>query len=561
MKTALRYPAPLYVFLILSGLAGAGLVIASVSLYGPGLTHDSTAYIFAAKSLLKGNGFEYFGYPSPFIQWPPLYPVLLAAAGLLGIGHLEASGAINAAAHGLIISIAGYWLYSRLKYKVYAIFGTILLVFSLPLIQVSKYLWTETLFILFFLLFYIFFEKFIKTQRYVYLAAAGIFTALACLDRYAGVTIVLTAAVFLLFRSIGIKKYSRKSLYRGLERGFLIKVRDIFIFGVISCLPFAVWVARNYTVSSTLLGVRLPSTYGLRLNIKRSILSVYTWITPDTMLSGIIPSKIIPALMTFAALIPVIITTVFILLFIYTLIEKKHFNRTTGQSTDLELKSKLTDRNYAGLFMAVFAFIYTAYLLASATKVLFEPINSRYLIPLYIPLLIVFIFALDYLTEKFAASFNSVLQKGMIKGMIVLLGLFLLYPAVNTVTAVAGYSVNGAGGYSTKALYGSRLIAYVRQNPQDCTYYSNNADMVSALSGIRTYYPPKRQGPYMYGLEQFKRAVENDKCSIFIWFKNGESPSIYGIEDIRKLYGLETVEQYEGGTVYRILKQEVRLNE
>ena len=534
MKTALRYPAPLYVFLVLAGMSGAGLVIASISLFGPGLTHDSTAYIFAAKSLLEGNGLEYFGYPSPFIQWPPLYPLLLAGAGILGIGHLEASGAINALAHGLIIAITGYWLYSRLKYKLCAIFTTILLVFSLPLIQVSKHLWTETLFILFFILFYIFFEKFIKAQRYAYLAISGIFAALACVDRYAGVTIVLTGAIFLFFQ----------------KKSFFLKVRDILIFGVISCLPFAVWVARNYMVSSTLLGVRLPSTYGLKLNIERFILSVYSWVTPNTVLSGIMPSKPTLTLTAVTFLIPVIITIIFILLFLYNLIENASIGKKKELSDNKGLKAGIIDRNYAALFMTAFTSVYAVYLLASATKVLFEPINSRYLIPLYIPLLIIFIYALDFLAEKFVAALNTFLRAGMI----IIMGLFLLYPTANTIAAVSDYSMNGAGGFSTRALQDNIMVAYVRKNSQDCTYYSNRADMMGALTGIRTYYLPKRQGPYMYGLEQFKRAVENDNCSIIIWFKSSVSPTVYGIEDIGKLYGLETIKELENGTVYKILK-------
>lgn len=550
MKTALRYPVPLYVFLVLAGLTGAGLVIASISLFGPGLTHDSAAYIFAAKSLLEGKGFEYFGYPSPFIQWPPLYPILLAAAGILGIGHLEASGAINAAAHGLIIVITGYWLYSRLNYKFFAIFGTVLLVFSLPLLQVSRYLWTETLFILFFILFYIYFEKFIKTRRHTFLVTAGVFAALACLDRYAGVTIVLAAALFLLFRSTGNGNPRDKSLSKGMEKVFLAKVRDTFIFGVISCLPFTLWVARNYIVSSTLLGVRLPSTYGLRLNIKRSLLSVYAWVTPDALLSGMIPPQIIPVLMAFTVLIPAIVIIIFLLVFLYKLIERTDKEQKSGLLSNNGQRKELVGSNYTVLFMTAFAFIYTAYLLASATKVLFEPINSRYLVPLYMPFLLVFIFALNFLYGKFARSMNSYLQKGAI----ILLALFLLYPALNTVAAVSGYSAKGAGGYSTKALQESRLVAYVRQNPQDCTYYSNSADMVSALSGVRTYYPPKLLGPDMYGLEQFKKAVEKDACSSIVWFKNSVSSTIYGIEDIGKLYTLEIIEEYEDGTVYRIKK-------
>ena len=528
MKTVLRYPASLYVFLMLAGLSGAGLVIAAVSLYGPGLTHDSTAYIFAAKSLLKGSGLEYFGYPSPFIQWPPLYPILLAAAQVLGIGHPEASAAINAIAHGLIIIITGYWLYSRLKCKLCAIFGTVLLVFSLPLIQVSKYLWTETLFILFFILFYINLENFIKSQRYSYLTLAGIFAALACVDRYAGVTVVLTAAIFLLFQ--------RKSL--------AVKVRDIFIFGIISCIPLAAWVIRNWLVSATLLGVRIPSTYGLALNIKRSIQSVYTWIMPDTVLSGVIPASIIKVLMLFTAILPAIIIMALILWYFYIVINKKSFIMNENRA------SEFVSRDYAIIFMVVFSSIYIVYLLASATKVLFEPINSRYLIPVYIPGIVIILCALDLLTEKFTWQLKAFTRKSMI----ILLGLFLIYPALNTVAAVAGYAANGAGGYSTKVLHENELIAYVRQNSKACTYYSNNADVVSALTGIRTFYPPKRQGPYMYGLEQFEKAVENDKCPVFIWFRSGAASSLYDIDDIGKLYKLETVEQFESGTVYEIVK-------
>ena len=85
--------------------------------------------------------------------------------------------------------------------------------------------------------------------------------------------------------------------------------------------------------------------------------------------------------------------------------------------------------------------------------------------------------------------------------------------------------------------------------------------MVSALSGVRTYYPPKKQGPEMYGLEQFKSAVEHDQCSIIVWFKGAASSQVYGLDDIKKLYGLETIGEYESGAVYRILKTGSTKNE
>ncbi len=529
MKATSRNAWIFYVFLICAGLAGAGLVIASISHYGPGLTHDSTAYIFAAKSLLQGEGFQYFGYPSPFIQWPPLYPLLLAAAGFFGIGSLTASGAINSAAFGMIIAFAGFWLYTRSRYKPAAVWGVLILVFSLPLIQVSQYLWTEALFILFYILFYVSFENYIKKQSFGYLASAGFFTALALMDRYAGVTIVLAAAVFLIFQ--------RKS--------FSKRISDIFAYGVISCLPFALWIARNYLVSSTLLGVRIPSTYGLALNIKRSVDSVLTWIRPDAILRSILPGTALKSFMVFSVLLPVVIFLAFAVSHISGL-SKKSLARDGGSSA-----GQWDSRYFSIRFQAVFAAIYTVYLLASATKVLFEPINSRYLSPLYIPFIIFLLPAADIIAERMRTKLASPLWKCAVA---IVAGLFLVYPALNTAAAVINSSENGAGGYSTKAWQENKLIAYMLQNPNNGTYYSNNADIAAALTGIRTFYPPKKEGPYMYGPEQFKKAVEEDESSVLVWFKGGTAASLYDITDIGKLYTLEKIEENESGEVYRIVR-------
>jgi hypothetical protein len=149
-------------------------MLMAISLYGPGLTHDSAAYLYAAESFLKGEGFQYFGYPSPYIQWPPLYPLILAAGGALGINLVSFSGIVNAVAHGLVIFTAGYWIFRNMKNIYAAAFITAGLVFSLPLIRVSGFLWTETLFVLFALLSCIQLEKYLENHTFRSLAAAGV---------------------------------------------------------------------------------------------------------------------------------------------------------------------------------------------------------------------------------------------------------------------------------------------------------------------------------------------------------------------------------------------------
>src|SRR5439155_16852335 len=246
--------------------AGAALGFAAVLVathrYGPGVSHDSVAYLHASRSLLEGRGFEYFGYPGPYIQWPPLFPTLLAAAGLFGADPAAASRWLNAAAHAAIIAYGGILLGRRLQHRACAIVGVLLLVFSAPLIEVSKYVWTETIFILLFLAFFDAFERYRATRRPALLVWAALFSALAWLDRYLGVTVVMTATIFLLLE----------------KRAFLERFKNTLLYGVVSSAPMLVWMGRNYLVSGTLAGVRVPSPYTLSVNLKLTAAAFATWI-------------------------------------------------------------------------------------------------------------------------------------------------------------------------------------------------------------------------------------------------------------------------------------------
>jgi hypothetical protein len=522
---------PVISFLALAGLAGMALILTAVAKYGPGVTHDSAAYMYAAESLLKDGRFDYFGYPSPFIQWPPLYPALLAAGGFFGLPFGAVSGFINAAAYGLIVFFSGYWMCSRFKSGLVAISGTLLVLVSLPLIMVTKYVWTEALFILFSLLFYINFEKYMKGRKPHSLILAGIFTALACLDRYAGVTLVLAASLFLLFQ----------------KKSFFKRVLDVAVYGVIAALPLGIWVVRNYIVSSTLLGVRIPSTYPLALNIRRSVGSVLTWIQPDARLAG----RLTPILADVGKLILPVFSAAVVICFA-AMLAKGAFKRG---------KPERPPENEAGVFGSgllpvtfyiVFSLIYVVYLIASATSVAFEPINSRYLSPVYLPAVFIVFISADFIAGRLAARIRNRTMLNAVAAMVMLL--VLAWPALNSAASVYGSMRDGAGGVSSVYWHSNKLASYVKDHPLDGTYYSNSADTVYVLTGVRTYSPPKKSGPYMYGLEQFKKAIERDKNSYVIWFKNGVPDTLYSIEEIGGMYGLELIETDSDGRIYRIMK-------
>jgi hypothetical protein len=516
-----------YVFLAAAAITASYFVFISISLYGPGLTHDSAAYIYAAESLINGEGFEYFGYPSPFMQWPPLYPLLLALAGRFGIAATTASGFINAIAFGLIVLIAGAWLYKKLKNTFIAILTTIGLVFSLPLIQVSKYLWTETLFVLFTLLAFIKLGEFLNRGKNSQLAWAGVFSALACLSRYMGVVLVLTAAIFLFFR----------------KGKFILKLKDIIIYGCFSSIPVMIWTIRNYIVSGTLVGFRIPSEYPFKLNVKRTMDSILSWLKPEGQIASALSERLLDILQLFSILLPVVIMILFIGVLIFAEKPKR-------------AKSVINEYPYPILFNMVFVAIYVVYLILSATSVAFEPINSRYLVPIFVPLVIIVSFALDYSIYVIG---NGKKIKGKKALAILVLLAYIAYPAINTVSAIKAYASSGAGGFSTRSWHSNGLISYAKTNlakDDGNIYISNNADVITALTGVRTYCFPKRSGPDIYTWGQFEDMVNREENSYIIWFNAGVPGTLHGLEDVKSKWELETIEKNDAGAVYKILKEQ-----
>jgi hypothetical protein len=66
---------------------------------------------------------------------------------------------------------------------------------------------------------------------------AAVFAALSCLQRYAGLTTVITGGILTLFFNRKIPLYSR--------------FKRSFLFGLIAILPLCLWIMRNRLISST----------------------------------------------------------------------------------------------------------------------------------------------------------------------------------------------------------------------------------------------------------------------------------------------------------------------
>ena len=232
--TALRAPdreSPVSVrgTAVLAGLAassGASILLRQTE-YGPGLNWDSVAYICIARNLLAGEGYAGCGGLGAMEYWPPLYPMLLAAASLPGFDPHDVAGPFNATILGALVFAAGRWLRRNLASRPLAAAGCFAVAVSVPLAWISSYAMSEPAFLLFSMLALIWADKRLEDGRAASLAWAAAFTALAWATRYAGVAVVALALLL-----------ERRSTP---DR----KARNIWFYTAIAAAPVCVWMARN----------------------------------------------------------------------------------------------------------------------------------------------------------------------------------------------------------------------------------------------------------------------------------------------------------------------------
>lgn len=507
---------------VLFAILGFSLVLLNTAKASIGITHDSAAYIYAAKSFSLGKGFQYFGYPSPFIQWPPLFPGMLSLIAKIGFDIIEVTRYLNAIVLGAILYVSSRWAYSNFRNPRIAFITATALLFSYPLIFVSSFLWTEPLFILFFMLFFIHFDKYLQTSAFKHLLWAAAFTSFACLTRYMGVVMVLSACLFML-------------LQKG--KDFFKKIQYIFIFGTISVTPTILWIIRNYLISHTLVGMRTPADATLKKNILLSLSTLFQWVFPYKEISSILHiSQARIQHMVFAVFLFTILLVLALVLYykLWSMVSLKRL----WDSIPLSI-----------IYMILYAILYIIYLILSATAVSFDPIGDRYMIPSLIPVFL----CLMFFTDKLMSDLRVKSMHGA-RTLTLLFALWLILLVSNTVIRTNLALSKGIGGYTTPAAVENTLVDYLQKNPLPGQLYSNQPGLIYINAGIEAFYTPKKIGLPMYGFESFNKAVASSHPSYIAWFKGISTSTIYNIDDLRDYFQIEKIVETPDGDIYKIYK-------
>ena len=224
--------------ILLTAFLGAAHILIRTSSYGPEWDHDSFDYISTAENLIAGNGFEDF-VERPYAGGGPVYPLLLAFFGPLGIDPVDTGRFINIIGFGLIILATGYLLKRCTKIRILAWIGSVAVTTSYSLSLVSTHLMTDTLYMLIMLLALIQMWEFLKSEDSPRsLALSTGFTALAIATRYVGVAILFAGIILILM------KRSTKINHR---------LKYMALYGSISLIPLGIWTIRD-SLSSGIFG-------------------------------------------------------------------------------------------------------------------------------------------------------------------------------------------------------------------------------------------------------------------------------------------------------------------
>ena len=468
------------IFLAVLAIAGSALVWLATSTYGPGLSTDGARYLSTAESIAAGRGvIDYLGLP--LVNWPPLYPIIIAGLNLVTGSDVFVIGQIvNIIAYGVIIFLGGIFFESGLPgNRTFAIMASLILATSLPILEVSANIASDPLFMVAVMAFLLVAQNYVRTPTragWLWLASIAI---VSCFLRYAGLALVITgaAAVLLTWR-------------KSLGRAFIESIS----FGLLAILPIAAWALfHNLPATGNFLGAHRPSDpIGLFIVAIEKIIG---WFVPQGIL------RFIPALVV-AALVAALV-----------IIRGKRSRWNSWLQKILDSKA---------LPAAIFFLVYTAMLVFAISYSEHKVPGSQRIHAVILPALLV-------LAAITAQEFAPKLSLAWRNVLLAIFGLWLLFPLYRIGIYVSASMQSGDVSfynlYNTRSLRESDIVAELKkiEFPAGEKIYSNNEGAAWFYLRRQIYrlprYNPETGDELNTALQGFSGWPNPDETATLIWFK------------------------------------------
>lgn len=528
---------------------GAALVLAREATYGAALSQDSLSYFILARNLLEGEGYTNFR-GLPHTVHPPLYPSLLAAAGLGILPPQAIAGPLNAALFGLTVFVLGSYLRRRIQSQFLIIWACAAAAVSLPLTDLASWALSGPAFILLATLALIRTDAFLRHGGASSLIWAAAFSALAWQTRHIGVAVPAAVGLALLLQT-------GAPLTR--------RVTRIAVLALIAALPMALWALRSYLLTGTF-GVARQVDYFLPAIFFDAIQIMASWLALDLPFARL-PIFAPIALAAFAIAAACVIISA--------------------------RRSKFAQLDWRPCYLfGGFALIYLALLLAALMMGrAWNGVEQRFMAVMYIPLLIAVSVALDRflriernrkllgrlptlplphpLAKRSASS--PTLLAALLMSALALWAMAHALPHANRIARANSGDLYL--GYAAPRWSQSETLAYIRENPiaRNVPVHSNERPLVNLHTrGRASHYgnmPRNRIGGSVIGVgfpdrppaeERLEERIANSPDGTYvIWFKNWWNYQIYdyGAANLRLMPRLQPVEDLADGVIFRVNKK------
>ena len=544
-------------FIIAAAFLGVALTLAREISYGPGFGPDQSSYVETARNLLEGEAFTRL-HGKPYTLWAPLYPVLLAAASISVFDPRDVAGPLNAAGFGLLIIVAGKWLWNRLESRFLAVWSVLAVALSLPLAHAASIVFPIVFFTLFATLALINTDNFFRENRRYSLALAAMFSALAWLTHYTGIAVVVSVSALL-------AAHPQSPLSE--------KAKRIASYGLAGSTPIAIWALWIFYRTGEFTANRRPVDYYLPGLARDVIAEMSEWAFINLYVGNLrfYPEAErwpIAFALTAAALIALFIGVCYGMASASILRRPLHnppsFPRRRGSGglaapplmNGAETWARWSALFVFGGFALTYLLLYLVALMAGSTWTGAQP---RHLLPVYLPLLIAVTIALDRFL-LFLRNNKRPFALGALTFPFSLASLAMAVPALWLALAAAlqpvairnanayGIAKWDVGFYSLPRYVNSELIEHVRDQPPEVTVYSNVARALNLYAPRR---PPPQHLPRMITSFPLWIAIAPDGASV-AWFHATEGYTDYTAADLRATPGLEVVAELTDGAVFRV---------
>ena len=468
---------------------------------------------------MSGHGLTTSSLPDvyrPLTQYPPLYPILIAASSLVEPSPFQAARRLAGLIAFLNIFGVGAILLRLIPYSIWpAIVGAIFMLLAPVMLEIHLMAWSEPLFILLSLLAFSVLAGYFKRLKKSWLLLAAFLASLTLLTRYAGLAIVATGM-------LGIILFSRTAFNK--------RILKAVLYGSISVLPLFLLLIYNQQSIGTATNREIDFHPITRSHFGQGLITFSSWLGVPFQGATWIKVSLVLGFFLF-------------LTFLSILFYRSQSDHEISGST----------HNLFPPFvwlLATFIGVYSLFLVISISFLdANTPLDNRILSPFYVCILIITIYVLSTAISSLKTSQSSWLATW-------LAGIFIFVYAATSIPMIRAYHTTGIG-FSTLAWKNSELIELAMELPEPLAIYSNAPEAInlhaarSAASLARVFEQASQQ--YNLGLAADMNVLGAQMAkgkAVIIFFDQPGRMSKPNISDIQETLNLKIQSQSKDGWIY-----------